>query len=232
MDLNEIKNDWVPHLQSETQKAYFTQLLQFLALERASNKILYPPENEIFQALKLTSFASTKVVILGQDPYHGEAQAHGLSFSVKDSQKVPPSLKNIFKELNRDLDIPPSNSGNLSNWATQGVLLLNSVLTVEAGKAASHRSKGWEMLTDSIIHKLSDEKNNLVFLLWGKPAIDKQNLIDQSKHLVLKSPHPSPLSAHRGFIGNGHFSATNNYLKDNNITPINWEIPQKQSRLF
>jgi uracil-DNA glycosylase len=232
MILNEIESDWKPHLQSELQKDYFARLLQFLAQEKIAKKTIFPSEKEIFQALKLTSFKDTKVVILGQDPYHGDAQAHGLSFSVKVGQKIPPSLRNIFKELSRDLDITPSSSGDLSYWAMQGVLLLNTALTVEAGKAASHRDKGWETLTDSIIQKLSSEKEKLVFLLWGNPAISKQKLINQSKHLVLTSPHPSPLSAHRGFIGNGHFSATNNYLKENNFAPINWAIPQKQSTLL
>lgn len=155
-----------------------------------------------------------------------------MSFSVRHGVKIPPSLRNIFREIERDLGYPPPENGNLITWAKQGVLLLNSVLTVEAGRAGSHRNKGWETLTDSFIKKLSDDRNSLVFLLWGKPALSKQSLIDRTRHLILSSPHPSPLSAHRGFIGNGHFSATNNYLIENNISPITWQIPQEQPKLL
>ena len=169
---------------------------------------------------------------MGQDPYHGPGQAHGLSFSVEKGCKIPPSLRNIFKEINQDLNLPIPARGNLESWAKQGVLLLNTVLTVEAGKAGSHRGRGWEVFTDQLIVKLQEERENLVFLLWGKDAISKAKAIDAKRHLILTSPHPSPLSAHRGFLGNRHFSFTNNYLKEKGITPINWAIPDDQSSLF
>jgi uracil-DNA glycosylase len=190
--------------------------------------IVYPPQEQIFEALNLTPFNKVKVVILGQDPYHGEGQAHGLAFSVKTTP-LPPSLKNIFKELK----ISPDN-GDLTSWAQQGVLLLNTVLTVRRGEANSHQKKGWEFITDKIIQLLSEEKNNLVFVLWGSAAIAKKTLINQNKHCVLEAVHPSPLSAHRGFFGCRHFALVNDYLVKSGFEPINWEIPPKshQPQLF
>lgn len=232
MRLNEMDVIWTRHLKAEFEKPYMMRLFDFLEQRKQANAILFPPTPDTFSALNLTPFNSVKVIILGQDPYHRAGQAHGLSFSVKKGVKIPPSLKNIYKELQRDLKIPQSSTGTLDSWATQGVLLLNTVLTVEAGLAGSHRKKGWETLTDSLIVKLNNERDNLVFLLWGNSAIAKSSLIDTNQHLVLTSPHPSPLSAHRGFIGNGHFSATNNYLKQANITPINWAIPEEQATLL
>lgn len=230
--LDELEMIWKRHLTDEFKKPYMTELLEFLRKRENASTVIFPPKSEIFTAFKLTPFKSVKVVILGQDPYHGTDQAHGLSFSVQKGRKIPPSLKNIYKELQRDLEIPQPSTGSLGSWARQGALLLNTVLTVEAGQAGSHRNKGWEALTDSVIAKLNAERQNLVFLLWGNPAIAKSKLIDATRHLILTSPHPSPLSAHRGFLGNGHFSATNNYLKQHDITPINWAIPEEQTTLL
>jgi uracil-DNA glycosylase len=215
---------WHNLLQAEREKAYFLYLLAFIANERAAGRKIYPTDDEIFNALNLTSFESTSVVILGQDPYHGEGQAHGLAFSVPEGVRLPPSLRNIFKELEQDLDLPKAVAGNLKNWAKQGVLLLNSVLTVEEGKAGSHANKGWEEFTDRIIAELATRKSNLVFMLWGSYAQRKAENIDPTKHLLLKAPHPSPLSAHRGFIGCKHFSQANHYLCEHGDAPIDWTI--------
>ena len=206
------------------EKPYMIGLVNFIESERSKGKIIYPDDNEIFEALKLTPFEKVKVVILGQDPYHGVGQAHGLCFSVKKGVKTPPSLVNIFKELKDDLKIQPPQNGYLEPWAREGVLLLNSVLTVEAGEAGSHHGKGWEQFTDKIIEILNEKKNNLVFILWGGPAQKKASKVDQTKHLVLKSVHPSPLSFYRGFLGSKPFSKTNKYLNENGKEEINWSL--------
>ena len=206
------------------EKPYMIGLVNFIESERSKGKIIYPDDNEIFEALKLTPFEKVKVVILGQDPYHGVGQAHGLCFSVKKGVKTPPSLVNIFKELKDDLKIQPPQNGYLEPWTREGVLLLNSVLTVEAGEAGSHHGKGWEQFTDKIIEILNEKKNNLVFILWGGPAQKKASKVDQTKHLVLKSVHPSPLSFYRGFLGSKPFSKTNKYLNENGKEEINWSL--------
>jgi len=197
----------------------------FLSEQYQQGRNIYPPSDMIFKALNLTDFNEVKVVILGQDPYHGEDQAHGLCFSVPPNIKVPPSLQNIFKELHNDLNIPIATHGNLSHWAAQGVLLLNSVLTVEQGKAGSHQGKGWEPFTDAIIAALNEQGEHLVFILWGSYAQKKGAFIDTSKHLVIQAPHPSPLSAHRGFFGGKYFSRSNAYLEKHGKTAINWQLP-------
>lgn len=216
-----IESSWKNQLQSVFDKPYFEQLIQFVKSEYATNNI-YPPGKLIFNAFDKCPFEKTKVVILGQDPYHGPGQAHGLCFSVNDGIPFPPSLKNIFKEIENDLNIPVPKSGNLERWATQGVLLLNATLTVRANMAGSHQNKGWEQFTDSVIEILSREKEHLVFILWGSYAQRKGLVIDQTKHLVLKSVHPSPLSAHAGFFGNKHFSRTNEYLIAHGKEPVDW----------
>ena len=220
-----IEDSWKEELKSEFPKTYFQQLTQFLKTEVLLGKKLYPPGPQIFRAFSETPFSNVKVVLLGQDPYHGPGQAEGLSFSVPAGQRIPPSLQNIYKELESDLGISmPQNYGCLSSWAEQGVLLLNSSLTVRAGEPASHAQSGWATFTDAAIRKLSEERSNIVFLLWGNFAQQKQKFIDQTKHLILKTVHPSPLSAHRGFMGSKHFSQTNAYLVEHNISPINWKI--------
>jgi len=216
-----IKTDWKKILKDEFKKEYFQELSTFLDKESDKKKEVYPPQKEIFNAFNYTSYENTKVVIIGQDPYHGEGQAHGISFSVKKGNKVPPSLKNMFKELNEDIAFRTPEHGCLENWATQGVLMINSVLTVEKGLPASHRKKGWENLTDKVIEHLNNNKENLVFILWGNDAKKKGLNIDRSKHLVLESAHPSPFSVKK-FYGCKHFSKTNNYLKKKNISQINW----------
>ncbi|MDO5707282.1 MAG: uracil-DNA glycosylase [Andreesenia angusta] len=218
-----IGNDWDDILKEEFEKEYYLKLREFLIKEYRTKKI-YPNMHDIFNALKYTSFKNTKVIILGQDPYHGENQAHGLSFSVNKGIRTPPSLRNIYKELKADLGCEIPNNGYLKKWADQGILLLNTSFTVIAGNANSHRGKGWEILTDRIIELLSDRKNNLVFILWGNNAISKEKLIDGKKHLILKSVHPSPLSASRGFFGTKPFSKTNEYLASNNKEIIDWQI--------
>jgi len=220
----QLDASWKQRLIPEFESKYMQGLKQFLLAEQAANKTIYPLENEIFAALDLTPFDQVKVVILGQDPYHGPNQAHGLCFSVKPDIKTPPSLVNIYKEIQADLGIARAKHGSLINWANQGVLLLNSVLTVEASMATSHQGQGWEEFTDKIIHLLNDEKDNLVFMLWGSYAQQKAKFVDQSKHLVLKAPHPSPLSAHRGFLGCKHFSKCNEYLEQHGMAPIDWQI--------
>ncbi len=214
-----IAKDWHKHLESTFKLDYFKNLEQEL---NNSDKIIYPTSGDIFKAFALSGFNNTKVVILGQDPYHNENQAHGLSFSVADEVKIPPSLRNIYKELESDLGIKPNTSGNLEHWASQGVLLLNSVLTVEKNSPGSHAKLGWEVFTDSVIDLLNKEKQNLVFMLWGNYAQQKSELIDVEKHLVLSSTHPSPFSAHKGFFGSKHFSKANEYLKMHKQNPINW----------
>jgi len=215
---------WESRLSDEFRKPYIGSLREFLYSEKKRGKVIYPPGALIFNALNSTPFEKVKVVILGQDPYHGENQAHGLCFSVNPGVRVPPSLQNIFKEIKSDLGIEPPNHGCLTEWAEQGVLLLNAVLTVEAGKANSHQGKGWEQFTDSVIRAISTEKKHVVFLLWGSYAQKKGEFIDRSRHLVLRSSHPSPLAAARGFLGSRHFSQANDYLQRNGLAPIDWQL--------
>ena len=218
-----IHESWLKFIKSEFDKEYMNSIKKSILNFKKSGKIIYPKNNEIFNAINLTDFEKTKVIILGQDPYHGPGQAHGLSFSVKDGIKPPPSLINIFKEIESDLSINvEKGNGNLTRWAKQGVLLLNSLLTVEKGKPLSHKEIGWETLTDKIIEVLNQNKRGLVFILWGSHARSKKYLISQNKNLIIESSHPSPLSAHRGFIGSKPFSRTNKYLVKNNMNPINW----------
>ncbi len=219
-----LEKSWLAELEPEFSKSYMKSLREFLAAEKKAGKIIYPDGDNIFAAFNHTSFGKVKVVILGQDPYHGPDQAHGLSFSVRKGVRTPPSLQNIYKELNRDLSMPIPKHGFLENWADQGVLLLNSVLTVEQARAGSHQKKGWETFTDAAVSALNEHRSNLVFLLWGSYAQKKGNVIDRNKHLVLTSPHPSPLSAHRGFLGNGHFSETNTYLQKTGQSAIDWSL--------
>lgn len=216
-----IADSWKEALIDEFNKEYFKNLTEFVK-NRYKETIVFPPPKKIFEAFNLCPFENVKVVILGQDPYHGRNQAHGLSFSVQDGVKKPPSLQNIYKELNADLGIPPKESGNLTHWAEQGVFLLNAVLTVEASKPASHQKMGWETFTDAVIKTISDKKEHVVFILWGAFAQNKAILIDQSKHLVIKSAHPSPFSADKGFFGSKPFSKTNMYLEKHGLTPIEW----------
>ena len=218
-----IHPEWYDLLKEEFNQPYFRELKEFLLEEKKKGKKIYPRGKSIFNAFDSTPFSKVKVVIIGQDPYHGTGQAMGLSFSVPTGIPAPPSLKNIFKELKDDLGIEIPVTGDLSSWAKQGVFLLNAVLTVEHGKAGSHRNKGWEIFTDSVIQRLSNSSNNLVFLLWGNFARSKKNLIDNRKHFVLESPHPSPL-ARGGFFGNHHFSKTNEYLEANKKSPVNWDL--------
>ncbi len=219
-----LESSWLAQLSDQFDQPYWHQLEQFLASQLQAQKIIYPAENDVFNALNATSYETVKVVILGQDPYHGEGQAHGLSFSVPRGQRIPPSLKNIFNELHRDLQQPLPDHGCLQSWARQGVLLLNAVLTVEQQQAGSHAGKGWELFTDAIIARLSDSRSGLVFMLWGAYAQKKGRLINQDKHCVLSSSHPSPLSAHRGFLGNQHFSKANQYLTANHQAVIRWSL--------
>lgn len=218
-----IAEDWKEVLKDEFDEPYFNGLVAFLKQEKHAGKIIYPPGPQIFSAFDLTAFKDVRVVILGQDPYHGAGQAHGLCFSVNKGVPIPPSLQNIFKELKADIpefNIPEH--GNLSEWAKQGVLLLNATLTVEKDKAGSHQGKGWEQFTDRVIKRISEEKKHVVFILWGKFAQSKGALIDERKHLVLKAAHPSPFSAHSGFFGCRHFSKTNQYLIQQHLKPIVW----------
>jgi uracil-DNA glycosylase len=224
---DQVKLDasWLKGLGDEFDKPYMTQLKAFLLAEKNAGKIIYPAASNWFNALNTTPFSQVEVVILGQDPYHGPGQAHGLCFSVLPGVPSPPSLVNMFKELKADLNIPISHHGYLQHWAEQGVLLLNSVLTVEQAKAGSHQGRGWEAFTDACIAHLNREREGLVFLLWGSYAQKKGQLIDRKKHLVLEAPHPSPLSSHRGFFGCKHFSKTNNYLQQRGKKPIDWVLP-------
>jgi len=220
-----LEASWLEHLQGEFHQKYMQVLRDFLRQELAQGKQIYPPGELIFNALNTTPLDKVKVVILGQDPYHGPGQAHGLCFSVLPGVATPPSLVNIYKEINADLGIEPAQHGYLHSWAEQGVLLLNSVLTVEKLKAASHQGKGWERFTDRVVQVLNEQREQLVFLLWGSYAQKKGQIIDRNKHLVLQSPHPSPLSAHRGFLGCRHFSQTNEYLVRTGQEPIDWALP-------
>ncbi|MBE5754920.1 MAG: uracil-DNA glycosylase [Clostridiales bacterium] len=218
-----ITEQWDEILAQEFSSPEYLTLREFLKTEY-SNHTVYPSMYDIFNSMKYTSFDNLKVVLLGQDPYHNEGQAMGLSFSVPDGIQVPPSLVNMYKELYAETGIPPKNTGNLSGWAKQGVLLLNAVLTVRAHQANSHKGKGWEFFTDAIIKKISDQKEHVVFLLWGGNARSKKPLIDTNKHLVLECAHPSPLSAYNGFFGCGHFVKTNEYLIKHGIQPIDWSL--------
>lgn len=216
-----IESSWKPVLREEFEKDYFKRLTEFIREEYQTKKI-YPPAKLIFNAFAQCPFGRLKVVILGQDPYHGPGQAHGLCFSVNDGVEFPPSLYNIFKELNQDTGKPIPGSGDLTSWARQGVLLLNATLTVRARQAGSHQGKGWEIFTDAVIHKINELKEHVVFILWGSYAIRKGEFIDRGRHLVLTSVHPSPLSAGRGFFGNNHFSRANAYLAQHDMEPIKW----------
>jgi uracil-DNA glycosylase len=219
----QLTESWKPVLAQEFNQPYFNQLIEFIKHEQAAGKTIYPLGSQIFNAFEFTPFNEVKVVILGQDPYHGAGQAHGLCFSVNKNVAVPPSLKNIYKELQTDIEgYTAPNHGDLSHWAKQGVLLLNATLTVEKDKAGSHQGKGWEQFTDEVIKQLSTQKEKLVFILWGKFAQSKATLIDTQKHLVLMAAHPSPFSAYNGFLGCKHFSKTNAYLIANNLMPISW----------
>ena len=220
-----LHSSWMNVLSVEFQQDYFKNLMEFITSEKNKGKLIFPSSADIYNAFNLTPLSKVKVVILGQDPYHGDGQAHGLSFSVKDDIKLPPSLKNMFKELEDDIDaFQLPTSGNLSKWAAQGVLLLNAILTVEAHKAASHQKQGWEQLTDNVIKLVSKECEHVVFLLWGKYAEQKERLIDEQKHLILKAAHPSPFSAYRGFFGCKHFSKVNEYLNSEGRTAIDWVL--------
>ena len=220
----QIEKSWEKILGPELEKPYMKELVSFLSQEKQQGKTLYPEESEVLEAFRLTPFDKVKVVIIGQDPYHGAGQAHGLCFSVKPGQKPPPSLQNIFKELKTDQGIDFPGHGCLEKWAQEGVLLLNTVLTVEASKANSHMNRGWEKFTDKIIETLNEQKEHLVFILWGSPAQKKGRHVDPAKHLILKSVHPSPLSVYRGFLGSKPFSQANSYLKEKGMGPIDWSL--------
>jgi uracil-DNA glycosylase len=224
-----LNASWRQKLDDQFQADYMQALRQFLLAEKALGKHVFPPGDEIFSALNATDFDAVKVVILGQDPYHGPRQAHGLCFSVKPGVQVPPSLKNIYKELQADVDFEVPSHGCLQDWAQQGVLLLNAVLTVQAGQAASHQGKGWERFTDAIVGLLNKEREGLIFMLWGSYAQKKGAIVDRDRHLVLQSPHPSPLSASRGFFGNHHFSRANSYLESKGKRAIDWQLPMQVS---
>lgn len=218
----QLQDSWKRRLVAEFQLDYMQELRSFLLQRKQAGAVVYPPGPQIFNALNSTPFDQVRVVILGQDPYHGPGQAHGLCFSVRDGVDTPPSLVNIYKEIAEDLDLPIPSSGNLERWAAQGVLLLNAVLTVERGCAGAHQGKGWERFTDRVVQLLNDEREGIVFLLWGSYAIKKGATIDRKRHLVLTAPHPSPLSAYRGFFGCKHFSKTNQYLQQHGLEPIDW----------
>ena len=218
-----IQNDWLKPLSPEFKKPYYAELYKKVR-EEYSTRQIFPPADEIFTAFELTPLSEVKVVIIGQDPYHGDGQAHGLCFSVKPEIETPPSLVNIYKELNSDLGCSIPNNGYLTKWAKQGVLMLNTVLTVRAHQANSHRGIGWETFTDAAIRILNEQDRPIVYLLWGKPAQMKKSMLNNPKHLILEAPHPSPLSAYRGFFGCQHFSKTNEYLKENGLEPIDWQI--------
>jgi uracil-DNA glycosylase len=223
--INNLHESWIPFLGPELKKDYILDLDKFLLNEENKKKIIYPDRKNILNSFNCVPFKNLKVVIIGQDPYHGQGQAHGLSFSVMPKVKTPPSLKNIFKELKSDLDIQIPNNGFLESWAKQGILLLNSVLTVEEKIPASHKNQGWEIFTDKVVEVINFEKENVVFLLWGNYAIKKGINIDRSKHCVLEAPHPSPFSAYKGFFGCKHFSKTNQYLESKNQQVIDWNLP-------
>jgi uracil-DNA glycosylase len=223
-----LTNDWGPLLEEEFRKPYYLQLRKFL-IKEYSERIIYPPMHDIFNALHYTPFHRVKIVLLGQDPYHGPGQAHGLSFSVKPDVRIPPSLQNIFKELHNDLGCNIPNHGFLVKWAEEGVLLLNTVLTVRAGQPHSHRGKGWEIFTDKVISMVSQREKPAVFILWGKPAQKKLRLIDTKKHKIIQSPHPSPFSANRGFFGSRPFSRANAFLEEIGEKPVHWQITNLKS---
>jgi uracil-DNA glycosylase len=221
-----LHESWLAKLDGEFQQPYMTDLKAFLAVERAAGKLIYPRASEWFHALDATPLDHVRVVILGQDPYHGEGQAHGLCFSVREGVRPPPSLVNIYKELKTDLGLEPPHHGNLESWAKQGVLLLNSVLTVEAGLAASHAGKGWEKFTDAVIREVNALPHPVVFILWGNYAQKKAGFVDATRHCVIKSAHPSPLSAHNGFFGSKPFSRANDFLIDKGIQAVNFNVPE------
>lgn len=218
-----LQNDWVEAVGEEFKKPYYASLYKFVK-EEYSTRIIYPPADDIFNAMHLTPLGQVKVLILGQDPYHNQGQAHGLCFSVRPEVDIPPSLVNIYQELHDDLGCEIPNNGYLVKWASQGVLMLNTVLTVRAHQAFSHQGKGWEQFTDAIIQAVNAQDRPIVYLLWGKPAQSKIPMLNNPKHLILKAPHPSPLSAYRGFFGCKHFSQANNFLQANGIEPIDWQI--------
>jgi uracil-DNA glycosylase len=220
-----LEESWKAALKDEFSSAYMTKLKGFLQSEKEAGKWIFPKGSEYFRALDLTPLEQVKVVILGQDPYHGDGQAHGLCFSVQPGVKTPPSLVNIYKELQSDLGIPRASHGNLESWAKQGVLLLNSVLTVERGRAAAHQGQGWEKFTDAVIQQVNALPHPVVFMLWGAYAQKKAAFVDTSRHLALKAPHPSPLSAHNGFFGCRHFSKANAFLRENGMDEIDWQLP-------
>lgn len=222
----QLHESWLSRLEDQFQLPYMHSLREFLLTRKKHQAVTYPPGAQIFNALNTTPFEQVRVVILGQDPYHGPGQAHGLCFSVQPGVRVPPSLANIYRELQADLGLVPPSHGYLQTWAEQGVLLLNAVLTVERGQAGSHQGKGWETFTDAIVELLNDEREGLVFLLWGSYALKKGAVIDRKKHLVLTAPHPSPLSAYRGFLGCRHFSLANEYLQEQQHSPIDWSLPR------
>ncbi len=228
MATQEIKlhESWLEPLRSEFEQPYMRDLKQFLLAERDKGRAIFPRACNWFRALDLTPLDTVRVVILGQDPYHGEGQAHGLCFSVPPGVRPPPSLVNIFKEMQSDLGLSPARNGFLEHWASQGVLLLNSVLTVEMGQAASHRERGWEQFTDAVVRLVNDKAELVVFMLWGSYAQKKAAFVDTSRHLVLKAPHPSPLSAHSGFFGCRHFSKANAFLESKGLEPIDWALPE------
>ncbi|MDQ1234974.1 uracil-DNA glycosylase [Paenibacillus sp. SORGH_AS306] len=217
-------NDWDEVLKDEMEKPYFQQLMTWLDQEY-EEAVVYPPRDLLFQAFRLTPYAEVKAVILGQDPYHGAGQAEGLSFSVMPGVRVPPSLRNIYIELKEDLNIPTPNHGSLVQWGKEGVLLLNTALTVRESKPASHRGKGWEQFTDAVIHALNDRSEPMAFLLWGNHAAEKESFIDQERHLIIRSAHPSPFAARKGFFGSKPFSRTNEFLEQHGERPIDWHIP-------
>lgn len=221
-----IENDWLQAVGGEFKKSYYAQLYKFIK-EEYNTKVIYPPADDIFNALHLTPLSKVKVLILGQDPYHNEGQAHGLCFSVKPEVDIPPSLENIYKELKDDLGCKIPNNGYLVKWAEQGVLMLNTVLTVRAHQANSHQGRGWEQFTDAIINAVNAQDRPIVYMLWGRPAQSKIPMLTNPKHLILKAPHPSPLSAYRGFFGCKHFSQANAFLEKNGIEPIDWQIEDR-----
>ncbi len=219
-----IESSWKLALKEEFNRDYFRQIVHHIKIEREQGKIIFPKGSNIFKAFDVTPLPNVKVVIIGQDPYHGLGQANGLCFSVNKGIAIPPSLQNIFKELNRDIGLKAPSHGDLMSWARQGVFLLNASLTVRSGEPMSHAQIGWSIFTDQVIKTISDKREKIVFLLWGKFAKEKKNLIDSTKHYVLTAAHPSPLSAHQGFLGCGHFSACNTYLVKNGIDPIDWQL--------
>jgi uracil-DNA glycosylase len=220
-----LEPSWLARLGSEFEQPYMQKLRAFLVAEKQAGKRIFPAGNEFFSAFEHTPLDKVKVVILGQDPYHGEGQAHGLCFSVRPGVKIPPSLQNIYREIHSELGLPIPDHGHLTAWADRGVLLLNSVLSVECARAASHQGQGWETFTDRVIEVINREREGVVFMLWGSYAQRKGAIIDSQRHCVLKAPHPSPLSAHRGFFGCGHFRAANEYLERRGETPIDWSLP-------